>query len=331
MDRLQRALTDGLVQDHPTLMLRPPGDPALTHLFTEPPRVWQPFLPFRETLARAGSVPLDLPEGAAQVVVSLTRSRPASQALVARGWACLAEGGRLIVTGQKTDGVGALLKALRPVLRPIDVLAKAHGKLAVFERTGSMPDLLAEWLSADSPSPNAAGFLTRPGVFSADDVDPGSRLLAEHLPALSGTVADLGAGWGWLAHAALTACPAMTRMDLVEAEGTALSLARENVTDPRTRFHWADATRWTPEEPLDWVISNPPFHTGRSADPGLGQAFLRSAARVLGPRGQALIVANRQLPYEATLAESFARSDVVRETGVYKLFHLSHPKRPKRA
>jgi 16S rRNA (guanine1207-N2)-methyltransferase len=37
---------------------------------------------------------------------------------------------------------------------------------------------------------------TDAGVFSADGLDPGSRLLIESLPPLGGRIADLGCGWG---------------------------------------------------------------------------------------------------------------------------------------
>ncbi len=44
-------------------------------------------------------------------------------------------------------------------------------------------------------------FLSRPGVFAWDRIDPASALLAEHLPAdLAGRAADLGAGYGFVAR-----------------------------------------------------------------------------------------------------------------------------------
>ena len=84
-------------------------------------------------------------------------------------------------------------------------------------------------------------------MFSPDGVDPGSRRLAEAFAGrLKGRVADLGAGWGWLAQAALARCPEIAELDLYEAEALALDAARANVTDPRARFHWTDVARLGP-------------------------------------------------------------------------------------
>ena len=81
-------------------------------------------------------------------------------------------------------------------------------------------------------------------MFSPDHADPGSRRLAEQVAGrLSGRVADLGAGWGWLARPRSRTCPAITELDLYEAEALALDAARLNVTDPRARFHWSDVAR----------------------------------------------------------------------------------------
>ena len=49
------------------------------------------------------------------------------------------------------------------------------------------------------------------------------------------------------------------------------------------------------------MIMNPPFHQGRAAEPDLGAAFIAAAARILKPHGRLMMVANRQLPYEAAL------------------------------
>ena len=54
-------------------------------------------------------------------------------------------------------------------------------------------------------------------------------LLARHLPReMKGRIADLGAGWGWLAAQALTR-PEIRELHLVEAEADALACARLNV------------------------------------------------------------------------------------------------------
>ena len=132
--------------------------------------------------------------------------------LLARADAEVLAGGPIAVDGQKTDGIDPALKDLRARAPMGEVLAKAHGRLACFAAGAGLSD----WAAA--PREIEGGFITRPGVFSADGIDAGSALLAAHLPdRLGPKVADLGAGWGYLARQVL-ARQGVKRIDLVEAE-----------------------------------------------------------------------------------------------------------------
>ncbi len=261
----------------------------------------------------------------AAAIVCLPRSREAGRALIAQAAAEVAPGGWVAVDGQKTDGIDTALKDLRGRVDLSESLSKAHGKLASFSVGADLSDWQARPSTVD-------GFQTLPGIFSADGPDRGSVLLAQALPVkLSGKVADLGAGWGYLA-AEILKRPGVKRLDLVEAEADALVCARVNVTDDRARFHWADATSFRPDTLLDAVVMNPPFHTGRTADPALGAAFIRAARRMLAPNGSLWMVANRHLPYDAVLTESFLTVEDVAGDGGFRVIHATKPRRdPLRA
>ncbi|THH36858.1 class I SAM-dependent methyltransferase [Aliishimia ponticola] len=249
-------------------------------------------------------------EDADLAVVFLPRAKQAARDVIARA---AQRAGRVLVDGQKTDGVDALLKEVRARTEILGTVAKAHGKLFWFDAAS-----FEDWIAA--PGLIDGRWHVVPGVFSADGVDPGSALLAAHVPAaLSGRVADLGAGWGYLSAHILDACPKITELHLVEAQGAALDCARQNVTDARARFHWADATTWAGETAFDAVVMNPPFHTGRAAEPDLGRAFIASAARLLRPGGTLWMVANRHLPYEQALRDSFAEFAEIGGTNKFKI------------
>jgi 16S rRNA (guanine1207-N2)-methyltransferase len=253
----------------------------------------------------------------AAALVVLPRAREAQKALIAEA-AALAP--LMLVDGQKHDGVAAIERAVKAEAPLAGSLAKAHGRLFWLE-AARFPD----WIAQDR---RVGGFVTRPGVFSADGPDKGSLALVEALPPLSGTVADLGAGWGFLARHVLDS-PAVTRVHLVETDAVALDCACENVTDPRAEIHWADATSWRPSAPVDNVVSNPPFHVGRAGDPGLGRAFISAAARMLAPSGSFWMVANRHLPYEAELAADFAQVEEAGGDGGFKVIHARRPRRDR--
>ncbi len=262
------------------------------------------------------------PEGRyGAALVCLPRAKDHARALIAE--AADVTDGPVLVDGLKTDGIESALKACRARADCYGLVNKAHGKLFWMDPAPQLGD----W-RAGPPQRIEEGFVTAPGVFSADGIDPASRALADHLPAnLGAHVIDLGAGWGYLSRRALER-ETVQRIDLIEADHAALACARLNVTDARAHLHWEDALRWRPDAAADTVLMNPPFHTGRSADPALGRAFIAAAADMLKPTGHLWMVANRHLPYERTLAGLFA--EVAEAAGGDTRFKLLHARRPLR-
>ncbi len=284
--------------------------------------VVQGFRPDVDALARQGWAVAPEAEGRfALSVVMLPRAREAARARIAE--AARLTDGPILIDGAKTSGVDGLLREVRARAEVGEVISKAHGK--IFAVAGGD---FADWAEG-GPQTVAEGFVTRPGVFSADGPDRGSVALSRALPARLGPhVADLGAGWGYLSRAIL-AREGVTGLEIVEADHAALDCARLNVTDPRARFHWADATAFTPDAPVDTVVTNPPFHVSRAASPELGRAFIDAARRMLAPRGDLWLVANRHLPYEAALRASFRDVAEVGTDPAFKVYHASHPLRSR--
>lgn len=255
----------------------------------------------------------------ATAVVCLPRAKAQARGLVAQAAAEVAPRGIIAVDGQKTDGIDAMFKDLRARVPVSAALSKAHGKFFSFAAGADF----ADWKAVPQL---VAGFQTCPGVFSADGPDAGSAMLAAALPPLKGKIADLGAGWGYLSRTIL-ANPGVKSLDLVEADFAALTCARVNITDPRARFHWEDARSFKPTQLLDHVVMNPPFHTGRTADPALGIAFLRAARRILAPSGVLWLVANRTLPYDPVLRTLFREVQDIGGTAAYRLIRAHLPVR----
>lgn len=258
----------------------------------------------------------------AAAVVCLPRARAQGQALIAAAAVAVVSGGPIAVDGQKTDGIDSFLKDLRGRVALSEALSKAHGKIAVFAAGAGLEDWAAQPAEVD-------GFRTVPGVFSADGVDRGSALLADALPAeMKGKVADLGAGWGYLARVVL-AREGVKECHLVEAEAEALDCARVNVADDRAVFHWADATTVRLPKLMEHVVMNPPFHAGRDADPALGVAFIGAAARALAPDGVLWLVANRHLPYDRVLKGLFREVQEIGGDAAFRVTRAAYPLRTR--
>ena len=286
--------------------------------------VVQPLKPEHDAWAAQGfdvvpEVPGD--ERFVAAVVFATRAKAECRQRVAE--AAAVTDGQLLLDGVKTEGIDSLFKEMKKRTTPSAAISKAHGKAFWIEAGLDF----ADWLPTERPP--VEGFVTAPGVFSADGVDPASRMLAAALPEkLGARVADLGAGWGDLSAAAFERA-GVKSLNLVEANHVALQCARQNVTDERASFHWADARDWGGKSSIDTVIMNPPFHSGRSAEPSLGQAFIVNAARILVGSGRLYLVANRHLPYEATLDGAFAKVTEVAGDRAFKVLLAERPKRAR--
>jgi 16S rRNA (guanine1207-N2)-methyltransferase len=140
-----------------------------------------------------------------------------------------------------------------------------------------------------------------PGLFGWDKIDAGSQLLLSHIPSgISGNIADFGCGFGYLSAGLARHFPAITRIDAYDVDARAVAACARNGTD---KIHpiWQDIRTLPPRKTYDYIVMNPPFHTGKQDDAGLGQAFIHKAWESLAPGGSLYLVANRHLPYEKTV------------------------------
>ena len=318
--RLRTALNDNLLvlPDGAGAVVRPKNDFDVAAMSDRDLTIVTTFAPDADMWAQAGYDVSQSMQPSPFAIVNIPRSKTFAKALVAEA-AQMSD--LVIVDGDKTDGIDSIFKACRKVLGDLPSVTKNHGRLFWFERT----DAFEDWLN-DGPSMGAHGFYTSAGVFSDGAVDKGSALLLEALPKeLPRRIADLGAGWGYLS-AGMLERTGVESITLVEAEQMALDCAKLNVSDDRASFVWADARTFEVPEKYDAVVMNPPFHTGRDGDPGLGKDFIRSAARLLKTNGDLWMVANRHLPYEATLNECFQRVEQLAGSAGFKVFKASRPK-----
>lgn len=232
----------------------------------------------------------------------------------------LAPGASLTVLAAKDKGGSRLRKELEAFGCTVEEEARRHHRICFVSRPATIAGLDEAILEGSPRLIEHLGLWSQPGVFSWDRVDPGSALLAAHLPPLSGDGADLGSGLGYLARAVLLA-PKVKSLALVDNDRRAVETSRRNVLDPRATFAWADAVGGdAPLEGLDFVVMNPPFHAGGSEDRGLGQRFIQRAHQVLRAKGTLWLVANRHLPYEPVLSQLFSSAERRVDSGGYKVF-----------
>lgn len=304
-----------------------------------PPRLTlvQPLRPFAAALEEQGApVLMDLPpeEGRyAAAFVLPTTQRHAAVAEMARALLAVRPGGTVTTCVPNKLGAERYEKTMASLAGEVETWSRRHCRVWRAVRPDDLGPV-REAAALDAERPVLEGqFVSRPGLFSWDEVDPGSRLLADTIPRELGTrVAELGCGWGWLASAILKKAGGLRELHLLEADHRALELARKNLGDAPVHLWWADATRESPVNGLDSIVVNPPFHQAGLAASEVGQAMLLHAAELLRPSGVMWAVANVHLPYERPLRERFAKVEIVAERAGFKVLRaeMAGPPEPPR-
>jgi len=153
---------------------------------------------------------------------------------------------------------------------------------------------------------------SRPGVFSGERLDIGTRLLLEQMAGMPDCeqVVDLGCGNGVIGLAALRQ-NARAKVSFIDESCMAVASARANVERlyperaSSCRFLLADGLLDYAAEKPELVLCNPPFHQQHAVDDFVGRRLIRQTAAALLPGGELWLVANRHLPYEAGLRRRF--------------------------
>lgn len=286
----------------------------------------QTFKPFSYELERAGwPVIVQLEKAYPTVLLLPPPQRDETRALFALAMQAVDDDGLLVVSMQNNAGAKSGEADLRKLAPEVQSLSKSKCRVFWARKRNINQELMQSWRAFDQPRLiESTGLTSRPGVFAWDRIDTASKLLSDHLPLeLSGHGADLGAGLGFLTHFILPRSESVESMDIYEAEARSLECAKLNLAPFETRvrlgYFWHDVTVGI-QGPYDFIVSNPPFHLGREEARALGQSFIEVAARSLKPKGRFYMVANRHLPYEASLEKHFSKVSVLAMQDGFKVF-----------
>ncbi len=133
-------------------------------------------------------------------------------------------------------------------------------------------------------------FATDAAVFSRRRVDPGTRLLIEHLPLpVEGDALDLGCGYGPVGIVVAALSP-RARVVLVDINERAVELARRNVALNRAanaEVRQGDGFAPVAGERFALIASNPPIRAGKR----VVHSWVEQAHAHLIPGGKLLMVA----------------------------------------
>ncbi len=266
------------------------------------------------------------------ICILATKDKSETRFYIAHGLQMLGRDGVLLIAAENKAGGKALSDDLKTLGIPFIAESKHKARVCLIEKTGTFDQntisQLSSWLDEGRFKAVCDGqYLSCPGIYGWNKVDRGSNMLAAHLPLnLTGCGADFGCGYGFLSIAALENNPAIREMHCYDSDYRAILAAQKNIgridNDQRpVHYHWTDLVQAgsVDKESFDWIVMNPPFHTGHDTDIDLGLKFIKTAALALKSGGWLFMVANQNLPYERVLETAFQRWEKIIEKDGFKI------------
>lgn len=292
-------------------------DNAATHALLQSRGSWTLAFGYDDPCLRAGQ--------ADTLIVFLPKSRAELSLRLALALWLVTEGGRVIVLGEKKEGIAGAVRQLReqlPQSAKIDSVrhcqvwqADAVSPAAEFRLLDWM-----QWHRVASPGVTleVAGL---PGIFSDGALDAGTAMLLDSLasaPLAPGKTLDFGCGAGiigaWWQRFQAQRCADVYPVDGVDVQFQAVTCARATYERAGALGVIAAADGLTGVEGrYQSVLSNPPFHTGVRTDTSVTEQFLQGVGGYLVKGGELRLVANRFLPYEALIQKHVGRARVLAE------------------
>jgi 16S rRNA (guanine1207-N2)-methyltransferase len=253
----------------------------------------------------------------------------------------LAPGGRAVLAGANATGIRSTIADGRALFgEPLREDYRSKHRVAVFV-AGGRPRDLPGWMAEPGVAEGTWGevslevdgsrlrLATLPGVFSGARLDAGTELLLAHLAVEPGErVLDVGCGAGTIGFVALrrgARSVLMTDVNLLAIAAVRETLRRDRIAAARVVagdvYDGLD-----PVDRFDLIVSNPPFHQGKTVDYGMPQRLIAEADRYLAPHGRLVIVANAFLPYERLLEERFRVVQPIAATRRFKVLLARRPR-----
>ncbi|KDE38717.1 Ribosomal RNA small subunit methyltransferase C [Nitrincola lacisaponensis] len=278
-----------------------------------------------------------LPASLSCVLLRLPKEKALVHYLINQTARLLRPGGELWLIGDKSEGVrGFNKRAAERLGGPLSEHKVSAGLW--FARISHDPqqagnDLDDQHYTETRPVTDRHGysFISKPGLYGWQKVDPGSAFLIAELPTmlnqpfpLSGRVLDLGCGFGYLS---LQTAGTQTQLTCTDNNAAALHCCQANLEAQGILAEVVASNAGdTLQGPYDILLCNPPFHSGFATNLDLTSRFIAASARLLSPQGQACFVVNKHIPLEQKAQRYFARIRLYADNGQFKLIHLSQPK-----
>lgn len=253
----------------------------------------------------------------------------AEQQKAARNWQIasalnsLEEGGIIVICAENSQGGKSLLDLQDIFYISIAAVSKNKCRLVWGTKTTSehMQVACTNALESGAIKQRNDGLWTQPGVFSWEHSDIGSSVLTKYIPPLKGRVADFGCGIGEITFSLFHQSTDIQSATLIDHDARAIACAQKNLSayGSAVEYMWTDIYDVTLQNQFDFIVMNPPFHTGKMQSVELGLIFIKRAYQALKKGGKLYMVANSHLPYESILSDLFSSHEQLAKENGFKV------------
>jgi len=262
----------------------------------------------------------------------LPKSRATWEQTILDAAAVLRPGGDLYLAGANAGGIKSAAAFIERVLGRVNVLAYRGGCRvlhATREEHVSIPD--SDYYRWRQLTAEVAGaqltYVTKPGLFSSEALDEGTRLLIETLkehPLRSDArVLDVGSGNGVLtlvsAQQASNGSAIGVDVDCRAVDATRRTLALNALANAQATLSDCAEAVWG--QTFAAIVTNPPFHREQATTYALAEQIIADAWQLLEKGGRLYLVANGFLRYGPILEKTFGNAQVLRQTGRFRVWH----------
>ncbi len=258
-------------------------------------------------------------------VIYMPKAKEQAKMLIANMAACVKPGGLIFLVGENKSGIkGAdkLFGAFAQVVNKVD--SARHCSLfcaQLNDQTHSFQE--QDWLIKKDlkVGDQNISWISFPGVFSANELDAGTKLLLENLPPqVKGKVLDFACGSG-IIGCYIARHFGLKDVTLSDINALALHAAQLNAQalNIEVKIVPSDGLAQLKSK-FDFVFTNPPFHTGIKTDYSVTDGFIRQLKGNLNPTGRLILVANRFLPYPDMLDKYIGRNRLIAQTSKFNLY-----------
>ncbi|MDB4837433.1 class I SAM-dependent methyltransferase [Marinomonas sp.] len=273
------------------------------------------------------------------IVIYQPKAKELLDYLLAAVLPLLKENGQVWLVGDNKSGVKSSMKRLTNHLEDIGKIDSAKHCLLYngYKRHDAKPFIFEDWITTwqQEVAGQSVTLCSLPGVFGHGKLDKGTALLLNQLnehrfmsDVSNARILDFGCGDGIIALWLFNKTGArITALDdsVLALKATELTFAANQASDALTLT--ASNGLAGVKGRFNYVVTNPPFHTGINTDYNVAESFFMAVKQHLTLNGELFVVANDFLRYPPILDAALgSHTRLLREQG-FAIYHGRQPKK----